>query len=401
MTTPAAETSLAAEPTWAAADPRRRLATRLALLVGAGAVAFVLLAVALAGGVARAQLERQSGPNFAALAAQLADGLDRTLYERARALHFAATLAPFRDPATPAVDRRHALEALLDHTPDAAWLGLADAGGRIVVATQGALEKSEAESRPWFRGARAQAFLGEVRDEPELARELRASGGEPPRFLAVAVPLLDASGKFAGVLVAQLRWQSMRATLIGALPESARRERLGLTVYAAGGEPLFDSGTSGWTEPLPAPVLPEARQTRGSFLEEIAGDAAYLTSFARSRGVRELRGLGALYVVRQPAALAYAPVAAMQRRLALWGLALAVIATTASWFAAARHARRLNALATAARRIRQGDVLSLLPSPRGDDELARMSGELGALVEDLRAKQAAPPAAAPSDKHPW
>ena len=69
-----------------------------------------------------------------------------------------------------------------------------------------------------------------------------------------------------------------------------------------------------------------------------------------------------------------------------WGVVLSAALVIVSWISAGRLSRRLRGMTLAAQRIRDGDVLSILPRPQGDGELARMCGSVGHLVADLREK---------------
>lgn len=375
-------------PWWSALDPRTSLAARAAGVVGGGALVFALVLSWSAGALLRGQLERHLGSELETVAYQFGDKLDRAVYERSREVQFVAGLAPFRDADQPPAERRRVLEALLDASPDFAWLGFADPTGKIVSATQGFWEKSDASMKAWFRAARELPYSSELHELPELARAIARGGSEAPRFLTLAAPVLDQDGRFLGVIAAELKWTFARDALASMLSESARRDRVSLTTYAANGENLLDSGTSGWTEPPPAPGITDPRKHRGSMWETVDGDAAYLTGFARSRGFREFRGLGVTIAARRAGADVFAPVDDLRRSVLRWGVLFALALVVASWVFAARIARRLHAVGAAAQRIRLGDVLTLLPHAGNDHELTRMCQELDAMVEDFRAKQA-------------
>ena len=373
---------------WWVFDPRCSLRARVALLVGVGTLAFTLLLSWITSTLYRRALEHHFGAAFETLAFEVADKLDRTLYERIRTLQVAASLATLRDPASPVAERRKVLDVLQETTPEIAWIGLTDASGRIIAATGKVLEGDGADTRPWFRGAREQPYVGALRDNPELAREVpsHVEPDFPRRFLDLAVPVTGANGQFAGVLAAHLRWNWSRDVQTSVVPESAARERIGVTIYSPGREVLLDSGASGWTQPPEAPAVGEGRRFRGSLLEPTGG-TTYLSGYARSRGFREYRGAGWLTVVRQPVERAFASVLTLRRSIILWGFVLALGAATTSWWMAARHARRLRSIRLAAERIHEGDILAVLPRPKGESELARMCGALGDLVEDLRANR--------------
>ena len=194
-------------------------------------------------------------------------------------------------------------------------------------------------------------------------------------------------GQFLGVLAAEVRWSWAHSVQLSVLSEAARRQHLGVTIYGPAGDVLLDSGGSGWNLPPDAPSLRDRRRARGSMIENTSVGTSFITGFSRSLGFREFRGLGGLVTVRQPADDAFAPVRELQHAIEGWGFFLAGVLAIAGWLYASRHVRRISAVASAAHRIRNGDVLALMPRQRGDGELARMCGALDGMVEDFRQKQ--------------
>ena len=376
----------ASRPWWWVFDPRFSLRAFAALLVGLGALLFAALLGWISSRALQRTLDLQLGGSFETLAAQLSDKLDRALFERTRTLQLTAALAPMRAYDTSAADRRRLLSALLDTTPDFVWVGFANPQGRVVAATRGVPEGSSVDSRPWFQQAQERAYAGGPREPRELPDDLfRDDGGEGPlRVIDLAVPVNDPDGRFAGVLAAQLRWTWTRELQLSVIPDSARRERLGVTLYSSDGDVLLDSGGSGWTQPPDAPTLTDARRYRGHFVEPTLLGTTYLTGFARSRGHRDFRGLGWVTAVRQPVEQAFAPVTSLRHSIVGWGLLLTVLATFGAWRLAGRISRRLHSVGLAAERIHSGDVLATLPTGRGEGELERMCHSLWRLVEKLR-----------------
>jgi HAMP domain-containing protein len=198
------------------------------------------------------------------------------------------------------------------------------------------------------------------------------------------VPVQAADGRFGGVLAAQVRWGWSRDVQLSVVPEAVAREQVATTVYAADGDILLDSGALGWSHPPAAPVVGETRRARGWMMETTPEGATFLTGFSRSRGFREYRGLGWIAVVRQPVRLAFAPVAALRQSLARWGFAIVAVGVIAAWVLAGRLTRRLHSITAASQRIREGDILAVLPHPADESEVSRMCRAVGGLVEDLR-----------------
>ncbi|MBL9209277.1 MAG: HAMP domain-containing protein [Opitutaceae bacterium] len=384
-------------PWWTAFDPRCSLRARAALLVATGGALFTALLIWLAGTLLQREVRATKGAAFDTLAFQLGDKVDRALYERYRTLVHAASLDPLRRNDPSPTERRRLLESLVESSPDFAWIGFADATGRILSATGGWLEHTDAAQRPWFRGAREQPFLGALRDNPELARQLPASleGNASTRFMELAVPVQGADGRFAGVLAAQVRWGWSREVQLSVVPEAVARDQVAATVYGADGDILLDSGALGWSHPPAVPAVGDTRRARGWMIETTPEGGTFLTGFSRSRGFREFRGLGWIAVVRQPVRLAFAPVAALQQSLARWGFGIVVAGVIAAWWLAGRLTRRLHSITAAAQRIREGDILAVLPHPPDESEMSRMCRAVGGLVEDLRVRPENPPAAPP------
>ncbi len=389
METPAPASAPADDAWWHVFNPWRSLRARAALLVGGTAVGFTALIVLGAGAMFRRTIEAERHARFESLAFQLGDKLDRAVYERQRALQLAARLPTIRSAVTAPAASRRVLEVLQDATLDFSWVGVVDPAGRVIAATGGLFEGSDVSTQPWFRSAQEHAHIGPPRERPDLARAVAAAddGSAATRFLDLAVPIANEAGQFGGVIAAHVRWNWSRDVLASVVPDTLMRERIGGTVYDATREVLLDSGVTGWSQPPEPPTIPELRGARGALVETPAGGAPFYTGYARSRGFRDYRGLGWVTVVRQPLDRAFASVDALQRGVSIWGAVLAAVGAGIAWAVAGRTARRLRVLGVAAHRIRGGDVLAVLPQPRGTDELAVMNRALDGLVEHWRAQQ--------------
>lgn len=372
-------------PWWWIVDPRLSLRARTALIVGGLGLLAAGLASHFGGRLLQQQLERQLGPAFENLAYQVSDKLDRRLDAHYRQLRLVAQLPAFLTPDA-ATDRRTALNALLSTSPDLVWIAFANLNGRIVSASQSNLENTPLDER-LFRAAREGGYASEVHDAL-AANAGDALDAESARLLHLVAPVMSPEGAFVGALVAQVRWSMAREAQLSVVPDTARRERLGVTIYGSPTDVLLDSGGSGWSAPPGAPTPPERRRARGWFLETTVEGAHYLTGFARSRDARSFRGLPWLVAVRQPVDYAFAPVQTLRRTILTWGLIATALGALAGWVIAGRFARRMAAITAAAHRVREGDVLTVMPQRHGNSELARMCGALDAMVETLRRESA-------------
>ena len=371
---------------WQRLDPRRNVWVLAALVFGGGALAFTFLLSGIAGTIFRAKLERQAGQTLETLAFQVSDKLDRNVYERYQEIQFATGLGPLRTPEATPAERRRLFEALQTANTDYAWIGFADPAGTVVVATQGLLEGTKVDIREWFRSARGGPFASGLHEYVPLAKELPDSTGEKQRFIDLAAPVMAVNGQILGVLGAHLNWSWAHDVQRSVVPETARRDSLGVAIYAQKGELVLDSGGSGWTEAPGIPTLPARPGLRGSFTENAEGGTVYLTGYARSLGYRDFPGLHLLVVVRQPTAIVFAPVRELQGWIWRLGGLLAGGLVILSWIFVARLNRPMRAIARAADHIRGGDVTSLIPRYRGG-AAGRLSAAVGELVDAFRAKQ--------------
>jgi HAMP domain-containing protein len=368
---------------WWIFDPRFSLRARAALIIGGGAVLFTVFVAWLGGVVLHRQLQANLGFTFETLSAQVADKIDRVIYQHYRDLQFVATLPPFMRPEADPAERRRVLDALQLAARDFAWIGFADPAGHVVSATRGMLEGTVVEQRPWFRQGREGAFAASLHEMTLPPGDKGGAAGRM-RVLDLAVPVTGSHGQFLGVLGAHVSWAWASEVQLSVIPESAQRERLGVTLYAANNEVLLDSGGSGWSLPPDAPVVRGATRFRGTMIEDTSLGTQYLTGYVRSRGYRDYRGLGWLITVRQPVDHAFAPVQELRRTLVKWGLLFGGALMVTSWVGATHLIRQLRRIAAAARRIRHGDVFAVMPRPKGERDLERMCAEVGDLVQELR-----------------
>lgn len=95
-----------------------------------------------------------------------------------------------------------------------AWLGIADAQGRVVAASRGMAEGLDVSDRQWFRRGLVGPYAGDVREAPLLEKYLPKSDG-PRRFIDFAAPLRGPDGTVIGVVGMLVRWDWMREQLEG------------------------------------------------------------------------------------------------------------------------------------------------------------------------------------------
>jgi len=97
---------------------------------------------------------------------------------------------------------RAMIEGLHGDKSRMSWIGYATTDGIVHAASDGLLEGVDVSERPWFRNglSRPDGFAGDVHDAVLLAKKLRPEGGDPLRFVDLAVPVRNGDGEVQGVL---------------------------------------------------------------------------------------------------------------------------------------------------------------------------------------------------------
>ncbi len=213
---------------------RRRYAWLLALIL-------VMTVVALLAGLAalryvESNLIAAKGEALAVVASDVADKLSRTLFERQGDLHVLAQTPVLKRGDAEAIGAH--LATLRKAYPVYAWLGLLDATGRVVVATEPADTGRDRSGEPWI-----QAMLAGSAESFRDAEPSQETGEE----LAVgfAVLLGEVAGERRGVVMTRVNlraFEEIFGTTIQALAvPRGQRASVEWTLLSRDGLVLIDS----------------------------------------------------------------------------------------------------------------------------------------------------------------
>ncbi|SFG11819.1 PAS domain S-box-containing protein [Duganella sp. CF458] len=325
------------------------LGTVLAGLLAIAVLLLTLLAAALLGWRTAEELKHSIGQGLAQRAADSADQLDAAMFERYREVQLLARRAGATG-AQGVAQRRHLLEDLQRTYPLYAWLGLADAAGRVTTAAGGVLEGADVSQQPWWSQAPSGVYVHDVHADPLLGRQLPSNGSRALRVIDLAFPYYDGTSRPAGVLGVQLHWNWVR-------------ELLGenMLVLSHAGKVL--AGPDGLLEQsLPSGALAQARLQHAGYVEERWPDGRhYLVGYGRTRGYDGYPGLGWTVLVRQDADGALAGVRRLQAGVALGGMALAVLFALLGWRTARALLQPVQQAAGALRAVQQGTARAVPP----------------------------------------
>lgn len=325
-------------------NPGRRWLNHRSL--GSWLMATVLLAVGLAvlscalliEGFARAHAERRAAEALRQMSADFRDALDRGMAQQFQEIRVLSELDQFRRFDSPAAVRR-ALDQVRHGFEHFAWIGLTDADGLVLASAGGLLEGVNVSKRPWWQGALAGPFVGDVHGAV-LLEKLLPRQADPWRFVDFAVPIRNARGDLLGVFGAHLSWswaREIKRELIDAAMIEHEAEALVIardgTVLlgppALEGKPLIDSAPG---------LLTFAGATDTSLLTPVDGKPYFVVSTV-TRGKGSYPGQGWTVLLRQPAAVALADYYRLRNQIVVTaGLLIALFVPLAWWVS-----RRLSA----------------------------------------------------------
>jgi diguanylate cyclase (GGDEF)-like protein len=364
------------------------LQTQLAIILTVltlGAIAAIGLVVDR---VATRELTLSIGREMRELAAQMRDKLDRSMFERYRDLSIVAALDPLITPDLRDENRRTHLANLQRTYPDYAWIGYTDRSGKVLAATGGLLEGHDVSERPWFRGAVAGPFVGDVHKAVLLEKLLtNPDPSAPLRFVDVAMPLKDAAGEVTGTVGAHLSWSWAEEIQTSLLAADHIADGVEILVLSSEGDVLLgDPRLEG--QRLALASITAAQQGGTGALEEIWPDGVdYLTGYSRARGFREFPGLGWIVLARQPVDLALHPVVTVERLILVGGLATALLFCFMGLWIARRIAEPLARLGTVAAAIGADSRVQDVPAVGGFAEVRALAAALRAMLARLGQKQ--------------
>lgn len=321
------------------------------------------------------------------LATRMASQLAHNMNDRTLEMRFLASMDRLRDPARRPADKQAMLLAKQATNPVYAWIGIADAQGRIIASTEPRINGADVAQRSWFLGGRKGLYHEDIHEAVLLGKLLpRPRLDELPlRLMDIALPLHDSSGTLIGVLAAHLSldWTyQLRDQLLDQLNEPS----LEMLLVNHAGEVIVGSDS------LPA------RATNLSTLDVVrraqAGQIAtavvawpdgrrYLAAAAPALGTHPFPGLGWTVLVRLDEATLFADARRLGQMTLALGLCVALAASGLIWWMLGRKLRPMEQLSQAASQLDIDHPRALLPGVEGEGEVAVFARSMGRVVNAL------------------
>jgi len=307
---------------------------------------------------------------------------DREIEERQRDLQALATLFGTQqaaDDTSPPTDPMRALLKEYSTRYGMQHIAFVDREGRVRVASDTQLDGRDMSAEPWFRAALIGPHASDL--------QTPAAGNTASRYLDLAVPVFDAAGGVAGVLMAQLwePWVDSLRDRLRMLAPPDQQHQLEVFVTASDGR-LMTAHNARGAAPAAARTLASGTCAHGA--EDGDGATSYLTCAVVSAGYKAFKGLGWRVTIRLPEHVAFAAADKLERQIAWTGLIATVFFGLVGWLLADRISQPIVAMARAADRIASGERELELPLA-GRDETAQLARSLSSLLSRLRQDEAA------------
>lgn len=355
---------------------------RLTAFFGGLVLALTLGGSFLVGHLAAGYMTETSGERLQTIARSIAGTLTSSLEERTREIELLAgsPLIVSSDWNNPAV--RQTMDEVTRTYRPYAWLGLADADGKVIVAANGLLEGGDVSARPWFVAGRERVFIGDVHEAVLLAKLLEPKGDEPLRFVDFAAPVRDREGRLRGVIATHLHWSWIRDVVGAALPSEARDSGVQVFVRDGKGNLLYPFHRVGELR-IGDDLVPQT----GSLVVRWPDERMYLVAAADVLAPT-VGDLEWQVVLRQPVHAALAAVEQLQSRLMWLAVPLTLLGMALAWLIAGSFSRPVEELAEVARRIDSGDETAAFPERSPIVELRRLAASLRGMTATLLRRRA-------------
>ncbi|MFT4120247.1 diguanylate cyclase [Bradyrhizobium sp.] len=320
--------------------------------------------------------------NLASIASSASGRLDRFMATRQQEMKLFAELQPMQtvwqgDPAA----LRSSLEDLQRSFAEFAWIGFADVEGKVVAATGGLLQGKSVAARPWFKRGLAEVTVDDVHEAALLSSLLaQRANNEPYRFVDIAVPVRDASGKLLGVLGGHLNWD-WASNLIKDVEANDGGTDTTLSILSKGGMVLL--GPQKQTIRYGGEELARILNSRDGSFREATDGQQMLTAFHVGRGHRDYQGLNWIVTASQPASVALAAAISSAQIILAIGAVTALIALSLAVLVSRRIAGPIIAITQEADRIGRAHGPTMLARQSGSVEVVQLSRALRSLLRRI------------------
>lgn len=333
------------------------------------------------GHIATGQMKQASGNALLSTARSAAELLGAQLYERQLEVSLLSRAPLFKRGNLDDPDILTSMEQRSQSRAEYAWMGVADADGRVRQAVKGLLVNQSVKERAWFQAGLRGNYTGDPHEAVLLAKLLPGTAnGEPLRFIDFAAPIRNAEGQVVGVLGAHAHWSWVTRIVDSAVLRSVTPEVEALIVDHDG-KVLYPEQLMGQRLPN-MPLSPEnASNTPGWSVGN-----GYLTSVV-AVPTPSSAGLAWYIAVRQPLDIALQPARILFYKLLLLGVLAAVVFGLVAYYLALYLSRPIEQLAKSAKQVQNQQPGATFPLDHSVREIAQLGWSIQGMTQSLLGKE--------------
>jgi len=259
-----------------------------------------------------------------------------------------------------------------------AWMGLADADGRVRQAVGGLLVNQSVKERPWFQLGLRGEYTGDPHEAVLLAKLLPGNGsGEPLRFIDFAAPIHNAEGQVIGVLGAHAHWSWVTRIVESAALRQDTSPDVEALIVDHNGNVLYPEVLAGQHLPIQASAESPAGWSVGQ---------GYLTSVV-AVPAPSASGLSWYVAARQPLDMALKPARILFYKLLGLGVIAAIVFGLVAYYLALYLSRPIEQLARSAKRVQDQLPGASFPLEHSVREIAQLGQSIQGMTQTLLGKE--------------
>ncbi|MBC3235842.1 MULTISPECIES: sensor domain-containing diguanylate cyclase [Pseudomonas] len=344
----------------------------------AGLSLLTLLSVGFyVGHIATEQMKQASGNALLSTARSTAALLAVQLRERQLEVSLLSKAPIMRKGDLDAPDILTLMELRTQSRAEYAWMGVADAEGKVRQAVNGLLVNQSVQQRPWFQAGMRGEYTGDPHEAVLLAKLLPgAANGEPLRFIDFAAPIRNAQGETIGVLGAHAHWRWVTQIVDSALMQKDAVPDLEALIVDFDGKVLYPEALAGERMPPANLGKPSGWSTGNGYVT--ASVAVPSPSNAN---------VSWYIMVRQPLDVALQPARVLLYRLLLLGLIAAVVFGLVAYYLASTLSRPIERLARSAKQVQDHQPGAVFPQEHPVLEIAQLGRSLTGMTQSLLSKE--------------
>lgn len=344
----------------------------------AGLSLLVLLSVGFyMGHIATEQVKQASGNALLSTARSSAALLAVQLRERQLEVALLSKAPLFRRGNLDAPDILTLIELRIQFRAEYAWMGVADAEGRVRQAVNGLLVNQSVQQRPWFQAGMRGEYTGDPHEAVLLAKLLpAATNGEPLRFIDFAAPIRNAQGETIGVIGAHAHWNWVTQIVNSAVMQKDAAPHLEALIIDFDGKVLYPEALAGQQMP---------KDNLSSSSGWTTGNGYVTASVAVPSPSNANRAW--YIVVRQPLDIALQPARVLLYKLLILAVLAAILFTVVAYYLALTLSRPIERLAKSAKQVQDHQPGAVFPQDHTVLEIAQLGRSLTGMTQSLFSKE--------------